>query len=86
MLFILVTGFGDVTYNSRRNILGAIGLNGKISYHLFGIQHNGYEDSCTVKLLRKAKWHSQYSSTFSANFTSSSSPNDFATRYSYCGS
>ena len=32
---LLVTGYGDVTYNPRRNFLGAICVGGKIAYHLY---------------------------------------------------
>lgn len=35
LLIILVTGGGDVTYNPRRRILGAISVGGEVSYHLF---------------------------------------------------
>ena len=35
LLIILVTGGGDVTYNPRRRILGAIPVGGEVSYHLF---------------------------------------------------
>lgn len=57
----LETGFGDVTYNSRRNILGSISLGGKISYHLYNIEYGGQKSNYCVKLLRKSKWHSEYS-------------------------
>lgn len=57
--FLLVTGFGDVTYNARRNILGAISVTGKIGYHLFNIATSKTDE--TVKLIRKSKWHPQFS-------------------------
>ena len=48
----LVTGNGDVTYNQRRGIPGAISVRDAIAYHLFII-----EDNHNTKLLRKTKWH-----------------------------
>lgn len=57
----LVTGFGDVTYNSRRGFLGAIPLEGKIAYHLYHIGYSGKKSGYGVKLLRKSKWCSQFS-------------------------
>ena len=32
---LIATGEGDVAYNSRRSIFGAIPVRGKIAYHLF---------------------------------------------------
>ena len=60
-IFSLDTGFGDITYNSRRGILGAVPLNKKISYHLFNVGSNASKTKDIVKLIRKSKWHSQYS-------------------------
>lgn len=61
ILFLsLVTGPGDVSYNLRRDLLGAISLERKIAYHLFGIDHAGQKYNSGAKLLKKAKWHSQY--------------------------
>lgn len=68
MIFFLEPGYGDVTYNARRNILGAIGLQGKIEYHLFSIQSGNQKDNHTLKLLRKARWHPKHLDEFS-NFT-----------------
>ena len=60
-IFSLDTGFGDITYNSRRGILGAVPLNKKISYHLFNVGSNASKTKDIVMLIRKSKWHSQYS-------------------------
>lgn len=57
----LVTGDGDVAYNSRRGILSAIPLGGKVAYHLFKIDSYPSKIDDTVKLCRKSKRHSQYS-------------------------
>lgn len=58
---LIVTGVGDVTYNSRRGLLGAISLNGKIAYHLYNIEFiSAQKSGYSGKLLRKSKWHSQY--------------------------
>ena len=59
-LFSLGTGYGDITYNSRRGILGAVPLYGKISYHLFNVGSHVSKTNDIVKLIRKSKWHSQY--------------------------
>ena len=59
IIYFLVTGHGDVTYNSRKSILGAIPVGGKIAYHLYNFSAGKTEN--TVQLLRKSKWHSQYS-------------------------
>lgn len=50
-----ITCVGDVTYNSRRGILGAIPLYKKIGYHLFRIDANASKEDI-VKLYRKSKW------------------------------
>ena len=55
---LLATGYGDVAYNPRRNILGAIPVGGKIAYHLYNFDNSKVGNS--VKLTRKSKWHSQY--------------------------
>ncbi len=52
---------GDVSYNSRRSILGAIPVAERIAYHLFAIDTSGSNAGDIVKLSRKSKWHSQYS-------------------------
>ena len=59
-IFSLDTGFGDITYNSRRSILGAVPLNKKISYHLFNVDSHASKTKDIVKLIRKSKWHSQH--------------------------
>ncbi len=56
-----MVGFGDVTYNSRRSILGVIPVTGKIAYHLFSINTGASSTEEIVKLSRKSKWHSQNS-------------------------
>ena len=60
-IFSLATGHGDITYNSRRGIIGAVPLYGKISYHLFNVGSNASKTKDIVKLIRKSKWHSQHS-------------------------
>ena len=55
------TGQGDITYNTKRNLLGAISLNKKIAYHLFTVDAICLNLKECVKLTRKSKWHSQYS-------------------------
>ena len=58
----LVTGNGDVTYNSRRGILGAICVEGKIANHLFHINGNPSKiDHAVAKLCRKSSWDPHYS-------------------------
>ena len=61
LYFSLETGPGDITYNSRRGILGAVPLYGKISYHLSNVNSNASKPKDIVKLIRKSKWHSQHS-------------------------
>ena len=56
LIICLVTGHGDVTYNPRRGILGAISVGGKISYHLYNFAMGKTGD--VVKLVRKSQWHS----------------------------
>ena len=58
----LDTGFGDVTYNSRRNLLCAIPLAEKAAYHLWDLGYSGQKSNYGAKLLKKSKWQSQYSS------------------------
>ncbi len=58
---MLGVSYGDVTYNSRRNILGAIPIAGRIAYHLFNVDANTSNAHGIVKLNRKSKWHSQHS-------------------------
>ena len=58
--FPLETCSGDVTYNTRRNILGALSVTDKISYHLFNVEYSQKEKSSyNVRVLKKAKWHPQ---------------------------
>lgn len=59
----VVTGYGDITYNSRRGILGTISVSGKISYHLYTIDTNPSQMNNSVKLCRKSKWHPEYSTS-----------------------
>lgn len=56
-----MTGWGDMTYNSRRNILAAISVAQEISYHLFKIDTSATRAGQIARLYRKAQWHSQYS-------------------------
>ena len=56
---LLVTGRGDVTYNPRRNILGAMCVGGKVAYQLYNFDTSNSDD--IVKFNRNSKWHSQYS-------------------------
>ena len=61
ILQFLVTGYGDVTYNSRRNLLGAMAVGTDIDYHLFMISANSPNASnSAAKLCRKAKSYNQY--------------------------
>ena len=59
-IWFQVTGHGDVTYNSRRNILAAIPIENKISYHLWRIGSSGKEKNYGATLLRRSKWFKQY--------------------------
>lgn len=61
LFFSLVVGHGDVTFNPRRNILGSIPVGAKTTYHLHSIEYCGQKGSYSVQLLRKSKWHAQYS-------------------------
>ncbi len=64
----LGVGFGDMTYNSRRSILGAIPVGETIAYHLFTIDTSASNAGGIVKLNRKSKWYSQYSTESSNLF------------------
>jgi len=55
---LLGTGYGDVTYNPHRNILGAMCVEGKIAYHLYNFGTS--KSDGILKLIRKSRWHSQY--------------------------
>ena len=50
-----------MTYNTRRNLLGAISVPTKVAYHLYGVDYSGKKSNESVKLLKKARWHSQMS-------------------------
>ncbi len=56
-----MVGYGDVTYNSRRSILGAIPVGGRIAYHLFTIDTSASNAGGIVKLNRKTRWSQHYS-------------------------
>ena len=60
-------GYGDVTYNSRRKILGVIPLEDEVAYHLFNVDPYTSNTGDTVKLYRKTKWPSQRGSLQSCN-------------------
>ena len=60
-IFPLGPDAGDVTYNSRRGILGAISVEDQIAYHLFNINVNASETENIVKFYRKSKRHTQSS-------------------------
>lgn len=60
-IIAVVTGYGDVTTNMRRSILGAISLQDKIAYHLLTIDAASFKNDEIVKLSRKSQWHPQYS-------------------------
>lgn len=49
-----------MTYNSKREILGAISTSEEIAYHLWKIEYSRQNSNDSVKLLKKGKWHSQY--------------------------
>ena len=53
-------GWGDVTYNPRRNILAAISISGEVAYHLFSIETTAGKRNYSAKLLTKAKCHPQH--------------------------
>ena len=57
----LVTGDGDLTYNVRRSMLGAIPLAGKTTYHLFKIETGSLRSENIVTLYRKSKWYQEFS-------------------------
>ena len=58
---LLVTGYGDLTYNSKRNLFGAMCQSEKTAYHLFSFNTDSVNAKDVVKLSRRSKWHSQYS-------------------------
>lgn len=50
-----------MAYNARRGFLGAISVEGKISYHLFKIDvSNLTQNGNAVRLCRKSKWHTAW--------------------------
>ena len=49
-----------MTFNSRRNILGAIPLNTQIAYHLFKVDAGAPKAKDIVRLCRKTKWYSEH--------------------------
>ena len=51
---------GEITYNTKRNLLGAISTCRKIAYHLFFVDANCSNIKESIKLVRKSKWYSQY--------------------------
>lgn len=55
----------DMTFNVRRNILGAISVGKKIAYHLLDIGYSGTKGNYSGKLIRKSKWHAQYGTDYS---------------------
>ena len=60
IIISLATGEGDLTYNSRRSLFGAISVTGRIAYHLYKITTSKAGNN--VQLIRKSRWHSQQSS------------------------
>ena len=58
IIIILGSNYGDVTYNSRRGMLGAISVGQKTAYHLYNVTTG--KTGNTVKLIRKSRWHTQY--------------------------
>ena len=52
----LVTGNGDVTFNSRRRLLGAIPLGELAAYHLWNIDYSRQKSDNNVRLLKKSRW------------------------------
>lgn len=59
--FLQDSSSGDVSYNSRRGILSAIPVAGKVAYHIFNIEYSRQKKTnYNVKLLKKAKWHLQH--------------------------
>ena len=53
-------GFGDVTYNPRRSILGAVSITAETAYHLWTVDANASKSEDIIKLNRKSKWHSEH--------------------------
>ena len=58
-----MTGCGDVAYNLRRSFLAAVSVEGEIAYHLFHVDtHSPAVTEKTVRLARRSKWQTEYSS------------------------
>ena len=55
-----MTSDGDVTYNPRRGILGAIPVWGKTAYHLYSFSSD--KAGNIVKPIRKSRWLFEFSS------------------------
>ena len=62
---ILVTGQGDLAFNAKGHIIGAMPLQGKIAYHLFKVDRDNSKNSYSVNLVRKSKWHPRYGNSLS---------------------
>lgn len=60
-----------MTYNTRRNFLGAIPIGERIAYHIFDTGYSRSKSGCSVKLLRKTKWNSDTTS-FGSNWSEAS--------------
>lgn len=50
-----------MSYNSRRNILGAVPLAGEMAYHLWNVGYSTKKSGYSVNLIKKAKWPALYS-------------------------
>ena len=50
-----------MTFNSRRNIIGAIPMQEQIAYHLFKVDAGASKAKDIVRLCRKTKWYSELS-------------------------
>ena len=64
LLYLPATGYGDMAYNSRRELLGAIPVHEKITYHLFDIGYEGKSNSYRAKLLRNTRWHPEHETVY----------------------
>ena len=65
--FDLGNGSGDVSYNSRRNILGVVANSEEMAHYLFKIGSNTLKVDELAKLCRKAKRYSQHSKLLHIN-------------------
>ena len=52
-------GLRDITYNAKRNLFGAVSIDGATAYHLFSVNASGTNRSEIVRLIRRSKWHSR---------------------------